>query len=75
MVLDVGEPAQAAAAASLADHVVLVAGPDAEPSLAAVVAESLAAVGPAPVIVVNRCGPDRRGLGRAISTSPFPSRG
>jgi len=56
VVLDVSEPARAAAAASLADHVVLVAGPDAEPSLAAVVAESLAAVGPAPVIVVNRAG-------------------
>lgn len=58
LVLDVSDPAQAATAASLADHVVLVAGPDAEPSLAAVVAESLAVVGPEPVIVINRA---RRG--------------
>ena len=55
VVLDVFEPAEAAAAASLADHVVLVAGPDAEPSLASVVAESLSLVGPAPAIVLNRC--------------------
>ena len=35
---------------------VLVAGPDAEPALAAVVAESLGVVGPRPVVVLNRCG-------------------
>lgn len=56
VVLDVAEPAQAAVLASLADHVVLVAGPDAEPALAAVVAESLAVVGPPPAIVLNRSG-------------------
>jgi hypothetical protein len=56
LVLDVADPAGAAAAASLADHVLLVAGPDAEPSLACVVAESLGLVGPAPVIVLNRGG-------------------
>ncbi len=58
VVLDVSDPARAAAAASLADRVVLVAGPDAEPSLAAVVAESLASVGPAPAIAVNRARGD-----------------
>jgi hypothetical protein len=56
VVLDVSDPAEAAAAASLADHVVLVAGPESEPSLATVVAESLSLVGPAPAIVLNRCG-------------------
>jgi hypothetical protein len=56
VVIDVATPAEAASAASLADHVVLVADPGTEPSLAAVIAESLAVVGPSPVIVVNRHG-------------------
>ncbi len=56
LVLDVSDPAEAAAAASLADHVLLVAGPEAEPSLASVVAESLGQVGPLPLIVLNRGG-------------------
>ena len=56
LVLDVHEPAGAATAASLADRAVLVAGPDAEPALAAVVAESLGSVGPQPVVLLNRCG-------------------
>ena len=56
MVLDVSEPAEAAMAASVADHVVLVAGPEAEPSLAVVVAESLAMVGPRPAVLLNRGG-------------------
>lgn len=58
LVIDVGDPAEAAAAAALADGVVVVCGPAAEPALAAVVAESLARVGPPPAIVVNRLGPD-----------------
>ena len=56
LVLDVADPAGAAPAASLADLVVLVAGPDAEPALAAVVAQSLGTVGPRPVVALNRCG-------------------
>jgi hypothetical protein len=54
LVLDVGDPGQAAVAASLADAVVLVAGPSVEPALAAVVSESLRNVGPEPVVVLNR---------------------
>jgi hypothetical protein len=54
IVLDVGDPADAAVAASLADAVVLVAGPAVEPALAAVVSQSLSRVGPEPVVVLNR---------------------
>ena len=56
LVLDVEDPAEAAAAAALADTAVLVSRPDAVPALARVVAETLAAVGPSPVIVLNRGG-------------------
>lgn len=58
LVIDVGDPTEAGAAAALADGVVVVCGPAAEPALAAVVAESLEQVGPPPAIVVNRMGPD-----------------
>ena len=54
LVLDVDDPQDASAAASLADRVVLVAGPRTEPALAAVLAQSLGRVGPEPMIVVNR---------------------
>ncbi len=54
LVIDVDDPQAAPAAASLADRVLLVAGPRTEPSLAAVVAQSLGRVGPEPVVVVNR---------------------
>jgi hypothetical protein len=54
LVLDIADPAQAPAAVGFADGVVLVCGPSAEPSLAAVVGESLAAVGPAPAVALNR---------------------
>ncbi len=58
LVLDVADPGQIAAAASLADAVVLVGAPAVEPSLAAVLAGSLGRVGPDPVVVLNR---DREG--------------
>jgi hypothetical protein len=61
LVLDVGDPAGTAVAASLADAVVLVADPTCEPSLAAVLAESLRRVGPEPVVVLAR---DRDGDAR-----------
>ncbi len=54
LVLDIDDPQDAAAAASLADRVLLVAGPSTEPALAAVVAQSLGRVGPDPLVVVNR---------------------
>lgn len=58
LVIDVGDPAEAAAAAAVADGVVVVCGPSSEPALAAVVAESLGRVGPPPAVVVNRFGPE-----------------
>jgi uncharacterized metal-binding protein len=54
LVLDVADPAHTSVAASLVDAVVLVGGPGTEPSLAAVLAESLCRVGPEPVVVLNR---------------------
>lgn len=54
LVLDVGPRGQASAAASLADHVVLVAEPATEPALAEILADSLGRVGPTPSIVLNR---------------------
>jgi hypothetical protein len=53
LVLDVGDPQEAPAAAATAGAVVLVGGPRVEPALAALVAESLARVGPEPVIACN----------------------
>ena len=58
LVIDVEQSAEPAAAAALADHVVLVGSPVTEPALAAVVAGSLERVGPEPVTVLNRVGGD-----------------
>lgn len=54
LVLDVDDGQEASAASAVADRVLLVAGPQTEPALAAVVADSLSRVGPTPVIAVNR---------------------
>lgn len=54
LVLDVADPGQTAAAASLVDAVVIVGAPAVEPALAAVLSDSLARVGPEPVVVLNR---------------------
>lgn len=54
LIVDVSYPSAPGPPASLADHVVLVASPEAEPPLASVVAESLGHVGPEPMLVVNR---------------------
>ncbi|MEX2195105.1 MAG: hypothetical protein WD844_07445 [Thermoleophilaceae bacterium] len=54
LVLDVAARHRASAAASLADHVVVVAVPGTEPALAEIVAASLARTGPRPLIVLNR---------------------
>jgi len=72
LVLDVGDPQQASAAASLADQVVLVAGPGTEPALAAVVAQSLGRVGPEPIVVVNRAeqGQETPWTGRVATELP-----
>lgn len=71
LVLDVAEPEEAATAAALADGVVLVAGRSTEPALAAVVSESLARVGPAPVVALNRADPGQgKWSGRATVELP-----
>ncbi len=72
LVLDVDDPREASAAACLADRVLLVAGSRTEPALAAVVAQSLARVGPEPVVVVNRAeeGEDSPWTGRGAAELP-----
>lgn len=74
LVIDVAEHREAAAAASLADGVVLVAAESAEPALAAVVADRLAAVGPFPVVVVNRASPEAEGWANRAALSLPESR-
>lgn len=69
VILDVGRDPPGRAAAC-ADQVVLVAQPGVEPALAAVVAEALARVGPAPVVVLNR-GPGGEGW-QAVSAYELP---
>jgi len=71
LVLDVTDPAQTAVAASLVDAVVVVGAPTAEPSLAAVLSDSLSRVGPEPVVVLNRDRDrDARWEGRCALTLP-----
>lgn len=72
VVLDVGLRGLAPAAASLADHVVLVADPSAEPALAEIVADSLARVGPQPIIVLNRAAPDPAAVSAADKLRAAP---
>ena len=72
LVIDVDDPQEASAAASLADRVLLVASPRTEPALAAVVAQSLGRVGPQPVVVVNRAeeGADSPWSDRDVTALP-----
>ena len=71
LVLDVDDPAEASAAAALADHVLLVGSPATEPALGAVLGESLARVGPDPLAVLNRAGREaERWEGRAEAELP-----
>lgn len=56
LVFDVEDPAEAHAAASLADRVVVVGTPEVEPALVTVVAASLGRVGSDAVVVLNRAG-------------------
>ena len=66
LVIDVHIRADAPGAAAIADHVVMVGSPSTEPSLAAVLGQSLSQVGPRPVAVLNRAGVDEeRWAGRA----------
>lgn len=54
LVLDVADAGQTTVAVSLVDVVVLVGTPAVEPSLAAVLSDSLARIGPEPIVVLNR---------------------
>jgi hypothetical protein len=56
LVLDLGGTEVGGVAASVADHVVVVAAPQVEPALCAVAAACLARVGPEPLVVLNRAG-------------------
>ena len=54
LVLDGGRSEVGGAPAALADNVLLVASPATEPALAAVVRDSIARIGPEPLVVLNR---------------------
>jgi hypothetical protein len=54
LVLDAGSVSVGGASCSLADHAVLVATSKVEPALARLVVESLARVGPEPIVALNR---------------------
>jgi hypothetical protein len=70
LVLDAGSEQVGGAAAAVADHVVLVGAPSVEPALAAVVSTCLGRVGPEPIVVLNRAGPDSGWDGRAAIELP-----
>ncbi len=70
LVIDVGHGEPAGVAVSLADHVVVVATPAAEPALADAVAASLGRIGPSPLVALNRAdasGDLERWEGRAAA--------
>lgn len=56
LVLEVAHGQPAGVAVSVADHSVVVAVPSVEPALAEVVCSSLARIGPAPLVALNRAG-------------------
>ena len=70
LVIDVEHGGAAGVAASLADHVALVSGPSTEPALTAVVAASLARIGPEPLVVLNRVSDSEPWEGRDVHLLP-----
>jgi len=70
LVLDAGSAELGGVAATVADHVVLVAAPGHEPSLAAVASACLSRVGPEPLVVVNRASELDPWVGRALVELP-----
>ena len=68
LVLDVGRGC--AESASLADAVVVVAPPQAEPALAELLAESMPVAGRTPLVVVNRARRGGRWVGRSVLLLP-----
>lgn len=79
LIFDVGHDRPAGVAVSLADHVLLVGSTSVEPALAAVVAGSLARVGPPPLVALNgglsETGEPGRWEGRADATVEHSSLG
>jgi hypothetical protein len=81
LVFDVGHGRPAGVAASLADHVLLIASISVEPALSSVVVASLARVGPSPLVVLNGGAPGVRDPDRwegradvAVEHSPLGAR-
>ena len=70
LVIDVEHGGSAGAAASLADHVAVVASPDAQPGLSDVVTASLARVGPEPLLLINRVAGPRPELAETTYELP-----
>jgi hypothetical protein len=70
LVLDVHDPAAGPTAAAMADAVVVVGAPAVEPALATVVCESLARVGPRPLLVLNRGSAEGAWHGQAALELP-----
>ncbi len=68
LVLDIGRGCTQSA--SLADAVVVVAPPQAEPALAELLAESMPVAGREPLVVVNRARGDGRWAGRSVLLLP-----
>lgn len=64
LVVDGAYGASAASLTAVADHVVLVAGPSVEPSLASVMAANIARTGPEPLVAINRADEPGRWDGR-----------
>ena len=71
LVLDVADPAEASAVAALSQAVVVVGGPGVEPALAAMVADSLARVGPGPIVICTRPG-ERAERWRGVAQLQLP---
>ena len=70
LVLDTAAGDPAPAAAAVADAAVLVARPEHEPALAEVVRDSLARVGPPPLVVLNRASEAGEWEGLAVAVLP-----
>lgn len=70
LVIDIEHGGAAGVAASLADHVAVVASPSTEPALSDVVTASLARVGPEPLLLVNRVGAGEPEASRAAHRLP-----
>jgi hypothetical protein len=69
LVLDAGTTSLGGVPAAIADEVVVVGGPAAEPALAGVAADCLARLGLEPIVVGNRARDDRFGEDQEVATA------